>query len=681
MAPNVKRTWLAFALMAAGVMAVYWPPHIEPGSAQMAIDYVNLHQRRMSFAREALLGPEHALPGWYPREALGTPYWSNVQNFPWLPNRLLVLLLDPCAPYTYAFAVTLAALLAALFTLLLCRRLGLSPFAAAMCGWTFACSGYFASRVAAGHLPLLEAFAALPMLLWAAERLCASLSPSSFALLALCTTAVLLAGHPQLPAYAICAALLYLPFRVGVRKACWGWTALGLGGAGAAFVWVPMAMLIGRSTRVLGLAAPENDVALPWGRLISFFVPWADGAPIPMARGFEMPFTAWPVQVFWDTGCYVGLAPWLALVALVIVRPRLERGAVFVLGLGLGGLVCALPWFPRLTQALPGTFLRSPARMLYFTELGLALGLALAFDGLAHLKLMRIGLPLIALAHMLSLSLYDREYIITYPVLLAKNDQELATYVQNLGNARAAIDHNLTISANRRVDDLGFFDSIILARTYCTLLDWARARPGLNLQVLDGSALPLWVLEATGVSVVMTIHPRQDLSPLQRVGPIYVLRVPRPSPRAAFVPSSRVRWLPAEALHQALRTEGAALRDILLLPGQPGEPAAEVAGDARVELRRPDPDHLVVRVDAPGPGYLELLESFDRGWTARVDGAPADLLPAMDAWMAVPLAPGAHEVELAFRTPGALAGLAASLGAFTAIIAVALRLRVRRRTA
>src|SRR5439155_917964 len=105
---------------------------------------------------------------WYSREAMGTPFFADIQNFPLIPTRLPLLLFPPHA--AYAPAVALAAALAALFTYLLSRRLGARPIAAAAAGFTFAAAGFFASRVMAGHLPYLEAYPALPLLLWLAER-------------------------------------------------------------------------------------------------------------------------------------------------------------------------------------------------------------------------------------------------------------------------------------------------------------------------------------------------------------------------------------------------------------------------------------------------------------------------------------------------------------------------------
>src|SRR5688572_25225448 len=225
------RSALALGLMTLGILAVYFPIADAPtDNALFGIDYHQLHARRIRFAQEALFGAEGAgaLPGWYPRELMGTPFWSNIQNFPFIPTRLAVVLTsDPLGAF-YA-GVNLAAVLAGAFTFLYARRIGLGRTAAAGAGWTFACAGFFASRLMAGHLPLLEAYPALPLLLWLAE---CWLRPDAgeggtpgpirqkltLLALGLSTTCVALAGHPQLPFYAIGMAGLYLLYRGPLRR-------------------------------------------------------------------------------------------------------------------------------------------------------------------------------------------------------------------------------------------------------------------------------------------------------------------------------------------------------------------------------------------------------------------------------------------------------------------------------
>ena len=257
--------------------AVYLPPGLfHGGRTLLGSDYQSLHMQRIAFARQAILNG-HGLPDWYPYDFLGAPFAANLQSFPWIPTRLLLLLIDPEG--AYAAGVALAAALAAGFTFLFCRRAGLSPLGAAAAGWTFACAGFFSSRVAAGHLPLLEAYAALPLLLWAADRALATSRRRDLLLLALSAACFALAGHPQVPAYALIATALYVLWR-GRGAARVRVVSVLASGVGATLIaWWPMLLLIQRSSRILPLAPADNDIAMPYGRLLALLVPGIDGWP------------------------------------------------------------------------------------------------------------------------------------------------------------------------------------------------------------------------------------------------------------------------------------------------------------------------------------------------------------------------------------------------------------------
>ena len=62
--------------MCAAVVATYWPPMVGdvPRGVKVVLggsDFQNLHSRRLRYAQDALFGPLHALPGWYPPELGG----------------------------------------------------------------------------------------------------------------------------------------------------------------------------------------------------------------------------------------------------------------------------------------------------------------------------------------------------------------------------------------------------------------------------------------------------------------------------------------------------------------------------------------------------------------------------------------------------------------------------------
>src|SRR5262245_12292113 len=78
------RSVYAILTMCVGVALIYVPdaPRGAGSKGEWALsgsDYYNLHARRLRYAREALFGPGHHLPGWYTREMAGTPFWSNIQ--------------------------------------------------------------------------------------------------------------------------------------------------------------------------------------------------------------------------------------------------------------------------------------------------------------------------------------------------------------------------------------------------------------------------------------------------------------------------------------------------------------------------------------------------------------------------------------------------------------------------
>src|SRR5688500_5525225 len=83
------RGLVAVLVMVAGVLAVYVPVPTQPSdNSMLGLDYHQLHARRIHFAQQALAAPNAHLPAWYPRELMGSPFWSNIQNFPFLPTRL-----------------------------------------------------------------------------------------------------------------------------------------------------------------------------------------------------------------------------------------------------------------------------------------------------------------------------------------------------------------------------------------------------------------------------------------------------------------------------------------------------------------------------------------------------------------------------------------------------------------
>ena len=676
--------------MFALVLAVYVPVRTSPtDNALVGLDYFELHLFRIRFAQQTLFSPGPHLPGWYPRELLGTPFWSNIQDFPFLPTRLLMLAWDPLL--IYPIAVNLAALLAALFTFLYARRIGLSRFGAAVAGWTFAAAGFFASRVMAGHLPLLEAYPALPLLLWLVER-CrmsadAPLKKINTSLLAIgiVSGCVALAGHPQIPMYALGSAILYALYRVGGRFGVRIVAAIVLGAGSAAFALWPMWLLIRRSTRMLPLDPPNNDIAFPYRRLIAFILPWSQGWAGAVPRFPQVPVAFPGDAYFWETVCYVGLLPLAAalflLVRAIITRRAPDRPWRFILVLSAAGLLLAFPAARIPFAHVAGTFLRSPARLLYFTSFGLALGLAAAFDVLiaAGVK-RRVGwaFALIALVcgiHLFDLGSHDRQFIrmVTYNTTPREAELQLA---RSVGAGRVAIDSGLWTPLNRELDDVGYFDSIALARPYAAILDLAGLPDRLNTQYVDGSDLNRRTLAACGVVFVAT---NKSGSTAQPGAPIHVYGISQPAARAEFFRADQVVRLDREDIHRRLRDPAFDVSKTLMLPATAAWdaiPASQPPGLApEIMYVRDAEDQISITIHAASPGVLRVLESWDPGWTATLDGRPATVIPADDVFLSVAIPPGLHAAQFKFRTPGAAAGGFISMLSLLCLIAVSVNMK------
>ncbi len=77
-----------------------------------------------------------------------------------------------------------------------------------------------------------------------------------------------------------------------------------------------------------------------------------------------------------------------------------------------------------------------------------------------------------------------------------------------------------------------------------------------------------------------------------------------------------------------------------------------------------------VEVDMAAPGLLVVNEAMAPGWTARVDGRPADLLTVNFMMRGVALQSGPHTVEMRYEPPGFRTGLLVTLVALGLVAAL-----------
>ena len=667
------------AILLVLTAAMYVRPSMMAGSSfLLGADFHHMHARRMAFAQSALFGARHALPGWYPHEFMGSPFAANLQSFPWIPTRLVLLPLDP--DVAFGAGVAIAAMLAALFTYLFCMRAGLSQIGAMAAGWTFACAGYFMARVLAGHLPLLEAYPALPLLLWLADR---ALSPDrvdrqarDLAALALASACIAVAGHPQVPAYALATALLYVMARGHGWHRLRAVAAIALGLGTTLVAWWPMLLLIQRSTRVLHLAPPDNDIVMPYSRLLALLVPGVHGWPGLLEHPSQHPFTGYPNDAyFWDTVAYVGLLPLIAILLLLIASVARKRVPAwpwsFLAAVGVGALILALPATSYLRAMTPGTFFRSPSRLLYLSTFAASVALGFGVSAFLKSKVFTPGVrqALVAcclLLHLVDLGGFGWRFVRTR----ARQHHDSGPYEQTLArevkDGRIGVDFELVRDYGDRYDDAGVFDSLLLANPYRAILQLLGQPPDLNTQDMDGSDYTLPALRAAGVRFVVTAAERKDLTLADTSNDKADLyRVPDPAPRASFFADEVVDFMPRENIVDAFAAQSGGNR--LLLPvetrGQ-GAPVTSPAPDrvpAQVIYSRPSSDEIKLDAATDRAGFVYVVEAFDPGWSAQVDGGSAPVVLANGFAMAIPTAPGRHSIRLSYSTPGRMVGGVLSL--------------------
>jgi hypothetical protein len=173
----------------------------------------------------------------------------------------------------------------------------------------------------------------------------------------------------------------------------------------------------------------------------------------------------------------------------------------------------------------------------------------------------------------------------------------------------------------------------------------------------------LRVLQMWNVRYVIGVE-QQRFAFLQRVGewpsvasrPLCLWRVPDPLPRAYVVGGARyARGL--DSVRTVLDPAFEPTREIVVEEEAAVRPAGQdFQGAARTVSRRSD--RVEIESVANGAGYAVLVDAYDPGWTAAVDGRPARILRANLVCRAVAVPPGRHTVAFTYRPRSVVWGLA-----------------------
>jgi hypothetical protein len=320
------------------------------------------------------------LPLWNPYLFSGFPLLADIEAGAFYPPNVLFLILP--APWATNLVAWSTYVLAALFAFFYARALSATVFGGLVAGIAFGASGFMLSHL--GHASIVNAAAWFPLVMLFAERLRRRAAWPDVVGGAATLAVQVFAGHPQVAAYSLLTAGLYLVFfaaaalvpagRFRYAAAC---AAALLGGlALAAAQILPTAELTAESNRAWISYEAFSEPALPPSHLLLFLFPYAFGG------GSAGPYALAPagLSVAEATG-YVGLVT-LALALAAIPLARTSPHVRFWLALLALAMILALgPRTPlhRILFLLPGyNRFRAPARNLMQVDFALAILAGLA---------------------------------------------------------------------------------------------------------------------------------------------------------------------------------------------------------------------------------------------------------------------------------------------------------------
>jgi hypothetical protein len=136
------------------------------------------------------------------------------------------------------------------------------------------------------------------------------------------------------------------------------------------------------------------------------------------------------------------------------------------------------------------------------------------------------------------------------------------------------------------------------------------------------------------------------------------------TPRAFLVPSARVAPSLGTALNLMVHQPFQPDQEVILADDSAGQTTRlppERDGHGTAQVTAYAADSVRVHTSASGDAWLVLSDTYYPGWTASIDGQPANVLRGDVLFRVVPVPGGEHDVELRFEPLSVKVGLAISL--------------------
>jgi len=336
------------------------------------------------------------------------------------------------------------------------------------------------------------------------------------------------------------------------------------------------------------------------------------------------------------------------------------------------------PVFPGVSWVLPGASLfRGPGRYLLLFTLGATALVALGIQGLWDRGRLpyQILAGVLAVATAVQLTLFGVKLLEPVPVLRVESFQ-----TQQLARDRVGLDGRISTTS---AEDIGHcqaagIDTVcgyepMMLRRYAELMNVAQGnRPERSFVLLAsvGQHPLINMLCVRGWLTYLRSYSRPSQTVTQNPGAL---------PRAWLVNNAVVIESKAERLKVLGEGPWDPRKTVILEDypaGVPPVPTDRSAGTARVKSRKAG--EFVVEAENDADAFLILSEAYYPGWSAEVDGSPADVLPANHLIQAVRLPSGKHVVRFSYRSRFLGLGLGVALLAAMVPVAIALVRRRRR---
>ncbi|HXV98284.1 MAG TPA: YfhO family protein [Anaerolineae bacterium] len=149
-----------------------------------------------------------------------------------------------------------------------------------------------------------------------------------------------------------------------------------------------------------------------------------------------------------------------------------------------------------------------------------------------------------------------------------------------------------------------------------------------------------------------------------------IQNVPEALPRAYFAPQVYHARDEAEAVTRLVSPDFDSRLEVIIMGDEVAIKALRQAQDearskaeekvGTVTVVEEGPNRVLLRVEAPSPGFVVLTDTFYPGWQATVDAQPAQIWPANLAFRAVAVEAGTHEITFNYRPRSFIIGLCVS---------------------